>query len=76
MNFASALAELKAGNKIYRPCWWANDQLVWIKEVTFNGFEPTLVQYNYSIDTDNTDKYPGAMIDYDDMCAVDWKVKE
>lgn len=75
MNLASALAELKAGNKVFRPDWNTDDQKIWLKEVTFNGFEPTLVQYNYFPSTDHTDKYPGAALDYDDMCAVDWEVR-
>lgn len=74
MNFSQALSELQSGNKVTRPCWSDFDQKVWLKEITFNGFAPTLVQYNYHIHSGNIDKYPGAVMDYDDMTAVDWEI--
>lgn len=75
MQFGTALAELKAGNAVGRELWNDYQEVVYLKEIKFNGFAPTLVQY-HKYSSGNVLKYPGALVDYDDMCADDWEIVE
>jgi hypothetical protein len=73
-NFAWALNQLQTGNSVRRNHWKYNDKSAsHLMEVTFNGFAPCLVQYNTFPDG-STDKYPGALLDYEDMVAGDWEI--
>lgn len=69
--FSLAISWLQQGIKMKREAW-QND--VFIKEVKFNGFEPTLVTY-YGKDGENG-KTPGGFLDWDDMIANDWVIVE
>lgn len=74
LNFAQALVALQEGSKISRSIWRDAWEHVWLKQVTFNGYEPCLVQYNQDRDTMAIRRFPGALMDYDDITANDWEV--
>jgi len=73
-NFAWALEQLQSHKAVKRAFWdFLDRSSAYLKEVTFKGFAPCLVQYNTFPDG-TVDKYPGAVIDYEDMIAGDWEL--
>jgi hypothetical protein len=75
-NFAWALQQLQSGKAVRRYDWQFLDKSsAYIKEVSFKGFKPCLVQYNKFSDG-AMDKYPGAILDYDELIAGDWELAE
>lgn len=73
LTFGMALAALREGKKVRLPHWSVGNYL---KEITFNGFEPSLVEYAYDSTTGEHRGWPGAEIDYSSLCSNEWEVTE
>lgn len=71
LTFGMALAALREGKKVRLPHWTEG---TYLKEITFNGFAPSLVEYCYDSETGEHTGYPGAEIDYSSLCSNEWEV--
>lgn len=72
MTIGMAVAALREGKKVRRESW--DQEFLYLKEVTFNGFEPCVVLY--AVTDAAMFKYPQSDIPYDDVIATDWVVVE
>lgn len=72
MPFYLVLLALKEGFPARRAHWDAD---MYVKQVTFNGFEPTLVAYqNDDDDVGGQARFPGTALSWDDITAEDWEL--
>lgn len=71
MPFYLVLLALQQGFPARRVIW---DEDVYIKQVTFNGFEPTLVAYQSDDVTGAAVRFPGTTLQWDDIIADDWEL--
>lgn len=72
-TFPVALSALRSGSRVTRRSWADG---VYIREIAFNGFEPTLVEYCPQPDDNPVGKFPGALLHWEDLIADDWVILE